>query len=110
MIRMLTTSSGSAVGICARITPFWSFSSSRAAGTILKLAAIGVINVPQKPASMPTAPITAGSPPYAWISSGTPIAAVITGKAAKALPMIIVNSAMPRAKTSDGQRRCCPSE
>jgi hypothetical protein len=49
--------------ICALITPFWSLSSSSAAGTMLKLAAIGVISVPQKPASMPIAPITAGSPP-----------------------------------------------
>ena len=62
-IRMLAASNGSAVGICARITPYWSFSSSSAAGTRLKLAAMGVINVPQKPASMPTAPTTAGSPP-----------------------------------------------
>src|SRR5471032_1818010 len=44
---MFTTSSGSAVGICALITPFLSGSSSRAAGTMLKLAAIGVIKVPQ---------------------------------------------------------------
>ena len=64
---------------------------------MLKLAAMGVINVPQKPASMPTAPITAGLPPSAWIRIGTPIAAAITGKAAKALPMIIVNTTMPNA-------------
>ena len=50
---MLAISSGIAVGTCALMTPYWFFSSSRAAGTILKLAAIGVISVPQKPASMP---------------------------------------------------------
>ena len=38
-------------------------SSSSAAGTMLKLAAIGVISVPQKPDSIPTAPITAALPP-----------------------------------------------
>ena len=41
------------------ITPYWFLSSSSAAGTMLKLAAIGVIKVPQKPLSIPTAPITA---------------------------------------------------
>ena len=48
---------------------------------MLKLAAMGVINVPQKPASIPTAPITAGLPPPDWIRIGTPIAAAITGGA-----------------------------
>jgi len=45
--KMLTTSSVAAVGICTRITAFLSGSSSSAAGTMLKLAAIGVISVPQ---------------------------------------------------------------
>ena len=79
------------------MTPYWFFNSSKAAGTMLKLAAMGVINVPQKPLSMPTAPITAGLPPSWWTRIGIPIAAAITGKAAKALPMIIVNTTMPRA-------------
>src|SRR4051794_13359024 len=51
---MLATSKGSAVGICARITPLSaalrSGNSSKLAGTTLKFAAIGVISVPQKPA------------------------------------------------------------
>ncbi len=54
---MLNASSGSAVGTCARITPPRSLSSSSAAGTRLKFAAIGVIKVPQKPASIPIAAI-----------------------------------------------------
>ena len=60
-------------------------SASSFAGTTLKFAAIGVISVPQNPASIPIAATTAGSPWYCPISSGRPIAAAITGKAAKAL-------------------------
>lgn len=45
--RILQISKGMAVPICIRITPLVSFSSSKAAGTMLKLAAIGVIRVPQ---------------------------------------------------------------
>src|ERR1043165_2127522 len=74
-MRMLAISSGIAVGTCTLITPYWFFSSSSAAGTMLKLAAIGVISVPQKPDSIPTAPITAGLPPSAWIRIGTRVAA-----------------------------------
>src|SRR5690606_17853936 len=44
---MLQASSGSAVATCWRITALGSFSSSSAAGTRLKLAAIGVSRVPQ---------------------------------------------------------------
>ena len=40
---MLIKSSGTAVGICAFTTAFWSSSSSRRTGTMLKFAAIGVI-------------------------------------------------------------------
>ncbi len=43
----LTSSSSMPVGTCALITAFLSGSSSNAAGTILKFAAIGVISVPQ---------------------------------------------------------------
>ena len=43
----LTTMRARAVGICERITPYWSGSSSNTAGTMLKLAAIGVSSVPQ---------------------------------------------------------------
>src|SRR6185312_1346219 len=64
-IRMLAMNRGIAVATCIRITAYWLFSSSSAAGTMLKLAAIGVISVPQKPVSIPTAPITAGLPPSA---------------------------------------------
>src|SRR5690606_2429716 len=44
---ILHASSGSAVATCWRITALGSRSSSRAAGTRLKLAAIGVSSVPQ---------------------------------------------------------------
>ncbi len=44
---MLKTRMVMAVGHCARITPFLSGNSSSAAGTMLKLAAIGVMSVPQ---------------------------------------------------------------
>ena len=43
----LTTIRARAVGTCERITPYWSGSSSSTAGTMLKLAAIGVSRVPQ---------------------------------------------------------------
>ena len=66
-----------------------------AAGTMLKLAAIGVSRVPQKPASIPIAATTAGSPWWARTSNGRPTPANITGKAAKALPKAQVNSAIP---------------
>ena len=69
----------------------------RAAGTMLKFAAIGVISVPQNPDSIPIAAMIVGSPPNFCTISGRPIPAVITGKAANALPMIIVNAAMPTA-------------
>ncbi len=46
---------------------------------------------------MPTAAITAGSPWCARISSGRPTPAIITGKAAKALPITIVNKVIPTA-------------
>ena len=90
------THRGMAVGICALIGPYWSFSSSSAAGTRLKFAAIGVTSVPQKPASMPIANTAAGRPSNCCTRIGQPTAAVITGNAANALPMMIVNSAMPR--------------
>src|SRR5690606_24333605 len=97
---MLTSSSTPAVGSWARMTPLNGASrsgrSSRAAGTTLKLAAIGVVRVPQKPDSMPMAPTMAGLPPNCSTTSRRPTAAVITGKAAKALPMMKVNIAMPR--------------
>src|SRR5579862_6345231 len=92
--KVLASKSRSAVGICARMTALRSRSRS-AAGTMLKFAAIGVISVPQKPESMPIALMIAGLPPNLWTTSGNPMAAVITGNAAKALPMMIVNSAMP---------------
>src|SRR5882757_379284 len=78
-------SSNSAVGIWTLMTAYSSGSSSRAVGTMLKLAAIGVINVPQNPDSIPIAAIIDGSPPNLWTMSGRPIPAVITGNAAKAL-------------------------
>src|SRR5690606_625235 len=97
---ILANSMTTAVGSWARITPFRgelrSGNSRRLAGTTLKLAAMGVISVPQNPASMPMAQTMAGSPPNWPTRKGRPIAAVITGKAAKALPMMTVNSAMPR--------------
>ena len=59
---MLTASKGSAVAICARTTPLRFRNSRRAAGTMLKLAAMGVSNVPQKPDSIPIALIAAALP------------------------------------------------
>ncbi|MNN00971.1 hypothetical protein D3C81_1135750 [compost metagenome] len=44
---ILAARMASADGTCARMTAFLSSSSSSAAGTMLKLAAIGVISVPQ---------------------------------------------------------------
>src|SRR6185437_7668960 len=90
-----TTSSSAPVFHCARITSFWFGSSSRATGTMLKLAAIGVNSVPQYPVTMPSAPRIAGFAPCWWISNGMPMPAISTGKAAKALPMMTVNSTMP---------------
>src|SRR5712671_5971497 len=95
--RMFAPSSISAVGIWTLMTAYSSGSSSSAVGTMLKLAAIGVISVPQNPASIPIAAMTVGSPPNLWTISGSPIPAVITVNAAKALPMIIVNTAIPSA-------------
>src|SRR5258707_1863217 len=94
---MFAPSSISAVGIWTLMTAYSSGSSSRAVGTMLKLAAIGVINVPQNPDSIPIAAMIVGSPPNLWTMSGRPIPAVITGNAAKALPMIIVKAAIPSA-------------
>src|SRR5204863_192648 len=87
----------SAVGIWTLITAFSSGSSSNAVGTMLKFAAIGVISVPQKPESIPIAAMIVGSPSNFWTISGRPMPAVITGNAANALPMIMVNTAMPTA-------------
>src|SRR5262249_24892871 len=58
MRTVLPSRSKRAVGACARMTPFLSGSSRRAAGTTLKLAAMGVISVPQNPESIPSAAIT----------------------------------------------------
>ena len=67
-----------------------------ALGVVIALvAAMGVVRVPQKPASMPMAQTTAGLPPNCRMTMGRPTAAVITGKAAKALPMTKVKAAMP---------------
>src|SRR5207253_4220315 len=95
--RMFAPSSTSAVGIWTLITAFSSGSSSNAVGTMLKFAAIGVISVPQNPDNIPIAAIIVGSPPNFWTINGRPIPAVITGNAANAFPMIIVNAAMPIA-------------
>ena len=57
--------------------------------------AIGVINVPQKPASIPMAQMIAGSPSYCLISKGIPIAAIMTGNAANAFPITRVKTTMP---------------
>ena len=57
---------------------------------------LGVVSVPQKPLSMPIALIAMGSPPKRCTISGRPMPAVITGKAAKALPITALSAAMPR--------------
>ena len=83
-----------AIGACALMTEFLFFSSSNADGSILKLAAIGVNNVPQYPAVNARVPQMIGSPPCAN-TNGTPIPTVITENAANAFPIIIVNNAIP---------------
>src|ERR1700681_3427463 len=60
---MFAARSINVVGIWTLMTAYSSGSSSRAVGTMLKLAAIGVINVPQIPDSIPIAAMTVGSPP-----------------------------------------------
>ncbi len=62
---------------------------------MLKLAAIGVISVPQNPDNIPMADMIVGSPPNRCTISGRPMPAVITGNAANAFPMIMVNTAIP---------------
>ena len=105
MIAVFAASRSSAVGICALITAYWSGSSSSATGTMLKFAAIGVMSVPQKPDSIPTAAMTTTSPPNWCTMSGSPMPAVITGNAANALPMIAVKSAMPTVYADDRRER-----
>ena len=67
------------------------------ASAMLKFAAIGVMRVPQNPDSIPIAAMMVGSPPNRCTTSGRPIPAVMTGKAANAFPIIIVNIAIPIA-------------
>ena len=78
------------------MTPYLSFISNMATGTILKFAAIGVNSVPQKPHVKATIPTNAGSAPKEK-TNGTPIQTVITVIAAKALPMIAVKITIPTA-------------
>lgn len=61
----------------------------------MKLAAIGVINVPQNPAVIPNAPTISGLRPFDNRNELV-IPVVITEKAAKALPIIIVNIAIAK--------------
>src|SRR5699024_11809880 len=84
----------SAIGAWALITPNSLFISNNATGKVLKLAAIGVNNVPQNPPVIASAPAITGSPPWA-ITNGIPILAVITVNAANALPINILKSTMP---------------
>ncbi|MOA14514.1 hypothetical protein D3C78_1346200 [compost metagenome] len=63
----------------------------------MKLAAIGVISVPQYPENIPIAAMTAGLPPCCSTRIGMPIPAVTIGNAANALPITIVSTAMPIA-------------
>ena len=93
---MLNTNKDTATGHCALITPYWSFISNKAVGTILTFAAIGVNNVPQYPASIAIGPIIAGFALCILINIGIPIPVVIIAKAANAFPITIVNSAIPR--------------
>ena len=105
----MAASNGSAVGICARITPYWSFSSSKRGRHEIE---VGRHRGHQRPAEAGQHADRADHRRIAAVrldQQGTPIAAVITGKAAKALPMIIVNNAMPSANTQHRQRRRCLS-
>lgn len=60
----------------------------------MKFAAIGVRSVPQNPAVRARAEHIIGSPPCAN-TKGIPIPTVITENAAKPLPIIAVNNAIP---------------
>ena len=82
-----------ATGAWCLIIEFLSSISSKAAGIILKLAAIGVNNVPQYPAVNAKAPAIATLAPCEN-TNGIPIPTVITENAAKAFPIIIVNKAI----------------
>ena len=74
----------------------------RAAGTILKLAAIGVISVPLEPAVSVNIATISGLTPKGCMISGASTPVAITGKAANEFPITMVNKAIPRqlAKTS----------
>ena len=60
---MCTANIINATGNCEIIIAYLLFVSNKAAGIILKFAAIGVINVPQYPAVNPKAPTTTGFAP-----------------------------------------------
>ena len=62
---MCTANIINATGNCEIIIAYLLFVSNKAAGIILKFAAIGVINVPQYPAVNPKAPTTTGFAPWA---------------------------------------------
>ena len=83
----------SATGTWLLMIAYLFFTSSKAAGMMLKFAAIGVHSVPQYPAVSPRAPTTTGLAPC-MIRNGMPIPTVMTENAAKPLPMIMVNSAI----------------
>ena len=75
------------------MTPYLSFISKRATGTMLQFAAIGVISVPQYPHVRAKRATLLGS--YPWdITKGTPMPTVITENAAKPFPIKMVNRAM----------------
>lgn len=96
IMTICTTNITTATSTCFLMTPFLSFISRIATGTILKLAAIGVHSVPHYPQVKAKDPITTGSAPYLR-TKGAPIPTVITVIAAKAFPMIMVNTAIPIA-------------
>ena len=72
---------------------------------MLKLAAIGVINVPLDPAVSVMIAAIAGLTPNGVMISGTSTPVAITGKAANELPITIVKSAIPRQLASTSRKR-----
>ena len=93
---MLQTNSGIAVPACCRMTPFWLFQLEQGSRDDIE---IGGHRSQQRAAKARQHTHCADdrrrSHHIGRISSGMPMAAAMTGKAAKALPMMIVNSAMP---------------
>ena len=78
-----------------------------AVGTMLKLAAMGVINVPVEPAVRVKIATSAGSTLNGFTINGTSTPDAITGNAAKELPIAMVNTAIPKQFATTSKNRFC---